>query len=469
MAIHPVDMAILEAMVNDMLEDHKMIVLARRYHNGDQDVYLDARMREFLDLHSENPFRLNVCKGVVNAVRDELTVVGFDTDETPDTQGKKAQAEFAMGVATANRLDALQGDVHEAVLRDRETFVIVDWDAENKRVRLTHNQRFTDVGALGDGTGCWMVYENDDPNQPARAAVKQWTEIIYDTQGQPSFSTRRTVYYADRIEKWFYDGGWHEYITDEEPWPLPWVDRKKKPLGIPVIHFKNKGMMPEAWDAIPMQDAINKVLVDVLATGDMSAFSVFVALGFYPTVDGQPVKDDGSNLLPIKPGSWVGTTKSRNDADVKKLDGQDVTSMMNALKDLIVMTAQITDTPVSRFVSSGQVSSSETLKEQEQPLKKKAADRRVLFGNAWEDCMVMARKLANLFGRANLKEGTQFSTLWQHSESLDDLKKKQELGIPQETLWAEIGYSPTQITAMKGTDEYVARLSLMKMGINQGG
>jgi hypothetical protein len=457
MAIHPVDMAILEAMVNDMVEDHKMIVLARRYHSGAQDVHLDSRMREFLDLHDETTFQLNICKGVINAVRDELTVVGFDTDETPDAEGKKKQAEFAMNVATSNRLDALQGDVHEATLRDRETFVIVDWDAEKKSPRLTHNQRYTDVGADGDGVGCWMVYENDDPNQPARAAVKQWTEIVYDLSGQPSFLTRRTVYYADRIEKWHYDGGWVEHRTEGEDWPIPWVDKKKKPLGIPVIHFKNKGLMPEAWDAIPMQDAVNKALVDVLATGDMGAFSLFVALGFYPTTDGQPVKDDGSNLLPIKPGSWVGSSKSKEQADVKKLDGQDITPMMSALKDLIVLTAQITDTPVSRFVTSGQVAGEGTLKEQEQPLKKKAADRRVLFGNSWEDCMVMARKLANLYG-AKLDENVAFTTLWAHSESLDELLQKLELGVPLETIWAEMGYSPAQIKVMKTSPEYKLKI-----------
>lgn len=473
MAIHPVDMAILEAMVNDMLEDHKMIVLARRYHAGDQDVHLDERMQEFLSLHTENPFRLNVCKGVVKAVRDELTVIGFDTDETLDANGKKPQAEFAMKVATDNRLDALQGDVHEAVLRDRETFVIVDWDAVNKRPRLTHNLRFTDVAAGGDGTGCWMVYENDDPNQPPRAAVKQWTEITYDASGQPSFITRRNVYYADRIEKWFYDGGWQPYIesattsededitTQETQWPIPWVDKNGKPLGIPVIHFKNESMMPEAWDAIPMQDAINKSLIDVLATSDMSAFSVFVALGFVPTTDGGAAKEDGSNLLSVKPGGWVGTSKSKNDADVKKLDGQDPTPMINALKDLIVMTAQVTDTPVSRFVSSGQVAGSETLKEQEQPLKKKAADRRILFGNAWEDVMGMARKLSNENARTGFNETVIFSTLWAHSESLDELKQKQEMGVPDEMIWAEMGYSPAQIKNMKGSMDY--RLKLEKL------
>lgn len=461
MAINPVDMAILEAMVGDMLEDHKQIVLARRYHVGDQDVYLDDRMTEFLGLHDENPFVLNICKTIVTALSDELSVVGFDTSEKKDKDGQKPQAIWARDVMDKNRFDALQGNVHEAVLRDRETFVIVDWDDENKRPRFTHNLRYTDVDANGDGAGCWMLYENDDPEQSPRAAVKQWTQINYDENGQPYFVTRRNVYYADRVEKWYYESGWKPYNVEGAPWNVAWVGKDGKPMGIPVIHFKNKGLMPEAWDAIPMNDAINKTLVDILATSDMSAFQVFVALGFYPTTDGQAPKSDGSNLLNIKPGSWVGSTKGKNEADVKVVTGQDVTPMMSTLKDLIVLAAQITATPVSRFVASGQVAGSETLKEQEQPLKKKAADRRILFGNAWEDCMAMARKLENRYGTANLDEDVSFSTLWGHSETLDDLQNKKNLGVPQETIWMEMGYTAEQIEGMKATEEY--RLSSAKM------
>jgi hypothetical protein len=96
---------------------------------------------------------------------------------------------------------------------------------------------------------------------------------------------------------------------------------------------------------------------------------------------------------------------------------------------------------------------------QDMQLKKKAKDRRVLFGDAWESCLVMARAIANVFGSANLDELIDFDTIWADNETLEDLQKKKDLGVPQETIWSEAGYSQEQIAVMKKTDEY--RLDIM--------
>ena len=100
--IHPVDMAYFDALLFDIMDDQKNIQLARRYHDGSQDVYLNARVQEFLGLHDNNKFRMNVCRTVVSAVVDELDVVGFDTGEVADNEGKKKQAEWAWEMWTEN-------------------------------------------------------------------------------------------------------------------------------------------------------------------------------------------------------------------------------------------------------------------------------------------------------------------------------------------------------------------------------
>lgn len=463
LAIMQIEISYLDALLAADIDDQKSIVLARKYHEGKQKVYMDDRVKEFLALHPENPFRLNVCRTVVTAVKDELNVTGFDTSELLDDKTEmKAQAVWAGNIWNANHMDSIQDEVHEAAMRDRESFVIVDWDNDNKRPRFTHNQRFTDLSAGGDQEGCWILYENNDPHQPAILAVKQWLETITDANISPFplSRIRRTLYYPDHVEKWVYQNGWQHYAEEGEEWPIPWRDKNGQPLGIPIVHFMNENLTPEAWDAIPMQDAINKTLVDILSNSDMSAFRSYKAFGWYPTTDGQAPKADGSNLLKFKPGQFVGSVKPPDQASMDAIIGEDVTPMVNTLKDLIILTAQITDTPVSRFMASGQIAGSLTLKEQEQPLKKKAADRRSLFGDAWQQCMVMARKLQNAFGTGNLDETIQFFTMWLHTESLDELTKKQALGVPFETIWVEMGYTREQIMAMKQTDEY--RIELAK-------
>lgn len=448
-----VQLSYFEALLESELEDMKEIQLARKYHKGDQTVHLNARAEEFLAMNPEVKFRLNICKTIVGAVLDELNVVGFGTTETADENGNKKQSQWAVQIWQDNRMDALQNDVHECALRDREAFVIVDWDSENKRPRFTFHERFVSTEAGGSGSGCWMVYENDDPAQPAIAAVKQWTETV-EVNGGFQTNSRRTIYYEDRIEKWVTNEAGRWTLMEKIPWK---TSKKKsgKPLGIPVIHFKNEGLSPEAWEALPLQDAVNKLTLDILAAGDQTGFRILVALGFIPTSDGGPLKSDLSNQLTVEPGVIVGTSKSKTEASFEAIDGADLTPLLNALKDVISIAAQITSTPVSRFVMTRQVAGDETIKEQDKPLLKKAKKRRVLFGNGWEDAMVIARRLYNSFASGGFDEKVQFTTLWEHSTSLDELKTKREaLDIPLEQLWLEAGYSADQIKTIKESEEY---------------
>ncbi len=453
--LDPVEMAYLDWLVQQMEAEQQSIQEARNYYNGVQTEFLTARVRQFLGLHEDNPFSLNVCETVVSAVANVLNVVGFDTDENPTKDKIKEQATWAADVWKANKMESLQDVVHEFALADRETFVIVEWDEEKKLPRLIHNQRFVGVSAGGDGMGVWMVYENDDIYQRPLYAVKQWVDTIWNNN-LPRTTTRRTVYFADRIERYMYDNGWKHFEDDGKPWSQPNLNTAEQPIGIPVIHFKNKGFRAEHWKAIPMQDAINKTLVDVLGANDLTAFKSFFAFGFMPTTDGKDLKEDGSNALTIGPGVINGVAnKTPDQASLQEIEGADNTPLMKALIDLVTLTAQTTDTPVSRFVITAQVAAEGTIKAQNDALNKKAEDRRGLFGDGWSQVMSMARALANLYGNALLDEKVEFQPIWKHDRTLEELQTKgQALNIPQEQIWAEAGYTSEQIAQMKQMPSY---------------
>lgn len=451
------DLSQMEFMVQEQLELQKNILLARNYYDGIQTVVLSARAMEFLGMHKENTFKLNVCRTIVTAVSNELNLIGFDTNEkVKEGEVKvKKQAQWAAEIFDKNKLASLQDSVHEFALSDCETFVIVEWDGEEKFPRMIHNQRFIDTEVGGDGMGVWMVYENGDPNQKPLYAVKQWIETEF-SNGTPVSNTRRTVYFPDRIERWVFKNGiWEHFEEEGKEWPIPWKDKQGEPLGIPVFHFKNKSLNAEHWDAIPMQDAINKTLVDILAAGDLTAFKSFFGIGFYPTIDGKEPNADGSNVMKMGPGQFNGTMNAPGEAEFHEVEGADVTPMVNTLTQLILITAQITDTPVSRFITTAAIASADTIKAQESQLKKKAIDRRDLFSTPWSGAMAMGRKLQNLYTTDGFDEAVQFISLWKNSESLDELAQKREtLGIPQEQLWLEAGYTADQISIMKATPEY---------------
>lgn len=468
-------------LADDEKDTQRAVLKARRYHFGKQFTFLTDRLKEFLDVNDDDiKFRLNVCRAVVTAVTERLGVIGFDAPggEVETAEGyQNPLSDWAWNLWQQNRMDAKQDPVHGGAIRDSEYFVIVDWDADARRVRFTPHQRYTDVEVDGDGEGCRAFYANDDPNQPLEKVIKRWSETYADANGRINQRQRMTVYLPDRVEKYAMERGqWALFDGDGDGGIVNWTDRAGKPLGIAAVHFKNKDLLPEAQEAFSPQDGINKSYIDFLAAMDTAGMPVRYTLGFVPTADGKPLAADQSNAMTITAGMWLHTQKNANEAAVGALDPFDPVKLLDAIDRQILYIAILTDTPVARFQFSRQVAAEGTLKEQEEPLYKKVEQRQILLGNGWEDVMTLARKLANAFGNAGLDEAPAFQTRWADPRSRTTQEKKEEAeakkatGVPDEHLWREVwGYDEKTIARLKQSDEYKAKLALMQVGMLSSG
>jgi hypothetical protein len=153
---------------------------------------------------------------------------------------------------------------------------------------------------------------------------------------------------------------------------------------------------------------------------------------------------------------------------VGRLEGAELDKMLRVLDSFIVKLAQVTDTPISRFQITGQIARAETQKEYEGPLLAKVRQRQVIFGDAWEDCLYMARRLANVYGNAGLDEAALIETQWEPAAARDESAeverlalKAEKLGVPRVQLWRELGYTDAQIAAMLNEPEVAqARISV---------
>lgn len=446
------------------------VVTARRYHDGLQDTFMTERMKEFLNVADQYEFNLNVCRLVVDVIAERLICLGPTTDERTDGGGAPVR-EWAEAVWEAVSGDILQESVHEGTPRDGEFFVMVDWDAAAGQVRFVPHERYTDATVGGDNFGCKAHYPDGNIDMPMLYASKRWVEDL----GNGKTRQRLNLYYAERVEKYeVLLGGQLAAVSDEgdTAWPLPWVDGAGQPLGIPVVHFANTpDLRPEAWDVIPPQKAINKTLIDTVATADSTAFQILVALGWIPTADGQPLRPDGSNALRMAPGMVLGTTKSKNDVDFKAIAGGDVRPLIELMISLIGWVAVVSSTPAARLSFTRQVAAEGTLKEQNEGLFAKVRKRQKRINAGWVTCFEVARRLANVFGQAGLDESVRFDMVWEPVQSRDtqderdEWRAKRELGVPQEQIWAEMGYSLAEIEKMRQSDEHQARLALMQVGL----
>ncbi len=379
-----VQLSFLQWLEQEENERAAKYAMFRDYYEGEHQTQLTARMRKFLELKANQEFNLNFCPIVVDALAEKLKVARFECE---------GQTDVFTVWCKANRLDALQAVVHLAAIRDGDTYVLVEWDNDASLPRFTHESAY-------DGAhGMHVVYSDERRTEPM-VAIKRWTV----TSGAEVKTRRVNLYYPDRIEK-YTDAGtghdWLPYEEDDQPWPIPW------PFGIPVIHFRNKDQgysygESELEDVIPVQNGLNKTFIDLLSAADTTGFRNFWMTG-----------DDPSDIK-TAPGSWFYST--RPEAKIGALDPADISGLI-ALKDSVAADiAKMTRTPLSFFQLTGQVAAQGTLKEQRAGLIAKARDRQAVFGNAWEDVLVLARRLHNAYGTGRLDESQPVDTVWQDDE-----------------------------------------------------
>jgi hypothetical protein len=401
------------------------ILMARRYHAGLHETRLTNRLKEFLGSEGDDfAVRLNFTRKINKVIAERLIIAGFASTAANDAE-KARQAAFASLVWKGSRMKGKRARSHTEAVRDGEHYILIDFDSENNRARLTPHQRYTDplvsaFGYIGDGEGMQMVYPNNDVDQKPEFAVKRWTEQVRQADGTFRPSPRINLYFADRTEKYVQGAlGWVPYQVEGEAWPLPWLDQNNQPLGIPVVHVKTPELLPATTEAIPEQRALNKSLVDLLASSDANAFRIMIALGWKPV-------DEAGLPLSIEPGSWIGTTAEN--ASVTVVEGADLSNQIAVIDKHIGWMSDVTDIPLSLLNHSNQRAAEGTLQEEKESFIAKVRDYAETMEIAYTDAFKIARRVHNAFcefGQSEVKELAEdgdIEVLWEpfSVRSVDD-------------------------------------------------
>lgn len=349
------------------------VKLFRDYYDGNHRSKLTGNMKRMLRISGDahDQFNENYCGLVVDTYADRLLVERMqgDSDEATD---------WATELMDANRFDGLQMDIHEATIRDGDTFVLLEYDNETDRVVFSHEP------CWNGETGMIAVYDRRLKN--ILIAVKVWYEGLDDAR-------RVNFYYPDRVEK---------YIGDESGYGMqPYVDDSTDERGIaewlpgvvPVIHYRNRMRtmtqygISELASVVPLQDALNRGLMSMVMTAELTAFLIRVAKGFEPPAE-------------VSPGMWItiGAEGLSNDqvADAFTLEPGGIVPFIDQANHLIEQIATISRTPLPTTLG-GDSASGEALKQRESGLLAKVRKAQVKVGNSHEDLMRMAVVLHNTF------------------------------------------------------------------------
>jgi hypothetical protein len=442
-------LAYLRAAIAGQGETESLIAAYRAFYEGEQGVELSTRQKEYLtgrgdDVDVES--FANVCKRVVNLPKDRLALTAQGI--APADESASAYAGAVTDWWNAGQLEAGQGEVYTAALRDGQAALIVGWNGEAPT--------FT-ANLVYDGeTGLVRFHYDTDGN--LIAASKRWNK--WDPANlRETGKTRLNLYLDDRIERFEADantaGGWRLLRPDEVTLesggqitanPQPWLTRDNQPLGIPVVPFENPPGS-ELADVLSIQKLLNHGLGTFDIAIDHHAWPILWASG----VD-LPVNSEGEQYVPeygpaqmitVAQGGQVGRL---DPADLVRLFQSGVLSWLHVL-------AVVKGWPLFVLDRSATPPSGVALKIMESSLTAQIADKQRAFGGAWERAFDVGRKLHRLYLGDELPG--EIDLTWQSFEVVDEqahseaqAKRWEAARVPVMMRWREAGYTEKQMEQM---------------------
>lgn len=430
--------------VKDILRRSDEVRLYRDYYDGNHAIpWASPNWRKkFWDLFHE--FRDNLCPAVIDAKADRIQLAGITAgvDEV-------AVNDAISAIWQRERLEARQGEITKNALKDGDAFIIV-WPDESNRARW-YIQR-------GDRMA---IRYAEEPQGTLQMAAKLWP--VEDHADRTRW--RINLYYADRIERHITTneiaGGevpedparWEPFVpaspgedTDEGPPNLSSI--VPNPYGmVPVFPFPNNGDTgaygrSDLKDIIPLQNALNKSMANMLVAGEFVAWPQRYIIGLEVDVDehGRPTGSEQNaamnHILAIgNPNAKAGT-----------FEGADLRSFIAEQDSLRGEIARVSRTPLHYLLLSGDFPSGEALDAAEEPMVAAVNDRILGMRPVWQAAMSFSLTIEGVEHDPTVLDAVFLPTRRiNHTARAEDMRMKKELGIPDEQLWREMGYDEEQI------------------------
>ena len=412
----------IEEALNDFRTNAVRYARFERYYRGDHDLSFatDKFKSTFGSLFRE--FALNLCPAVCDAVRDKLKITGFSIDGAEQTHADAA----ARRIWTRNRMALRSAEVHKEVLKNGDAYAIV-WPDPDGRAAI-HPNRAANVT---------VTYDDEMPGTVLRAA-KHWRT--------PDGRTRLNVFYADRIEKYVTAKQNEGWLPEAKEF-VPFVDTEgaepvvANPYGVvPVFHFANNADggafgTSELETALPIQDGLNKSVLDMLVAMEYSAFRQRWAAGIEFEYD-----DSGKVIPPFHAGvDHVWMTES-TDARFGDFDSADLEQFLKVKDSFRTDIASVTGTPLYYLMPQLRgFPSGESLRKAETRFLAKVRDRQEAFGQVWSDIAAFALRIS---GMPDVRLITNWEDAAARSEReiLENILLKMRIGVPAERALIEAGY-----------------------------
>jgi hypothetical protein len=400
------------------------------YYEGDHRLtFATAKFREAFG-HLFSAIADNWMQLVVEAKAERLEVQGFRFGREPSAD------QAAWDIWQANGLDAEHKLVHNEAIKLGEAYWLVEPGQGDDPPRITSEHPSQTIVAHAPGD-----------HRRRLAALKKWV----DEDGY----AYANVYLPDGVAK---------YRSSDKARAgrrVQWQRRTDDPGGahdlgeVPVIALRNnpsmlRGGRSDLLVVLPIQDALNKLLSDMLIGSEYQAFPQRVLLGVEVPKDpitGQPIPS--AQLQASQSRLWAFESDT---AKVAEFKAADLDNYVNARQHLVRGLTAKTRTPPHYVLGEIVNASGDALLAAETGLVAKATAEMPHFGEAHEDTMRLAFRAMGDTQRASVIDS---ETIWKNpqyrseAQAVDAAVKLKELNLPDEMLWERIGMSPQEIARAK--------------------
>jgi len=396
-----------------------------RYYAGEHSLSFATEKfaNTFGDLFRE--FALNLCPAVCDAIKDKLKITGFGVRSEERDKSRTLSADVNE-IWRANRMAIRAGEVHKEALKNGDAYVIV-WPAADGTVQIFPNTAET----------CTVGYDEEMPGR-VKWAAKYWRT--------PEKRTRLNLFFPDRIEKFISKDAQDGFLPNAESF-TPTVESARSiasknaeerdesrtlnnPFGVvPVFHFANNADIgsfgvSELEPAIPVQDGLNKAVLDMLVAMEVCAYRQRWAAGIEIQYD-----KDGNAAAPFKAGIDHLWLAENPDAKFGDFAAADLEQFLKVKDGFRIDIASVTGTPLYYLMPQVRgFPSGESLRKAETRFVAKVRDRQEQFGSVWEDVMSFALRIAGHANAAVTTEWEPASPLTER-EMLENLKLRRELRL----------------------------------------
>lgn len=430
-----------------MLERRPIIESTAAYYDGAHNLaYAGKKFRETFGT-TFKPFADNWTGVVVDACEERLNIVGFRVDDEvkADDDANAIWQENDMDAqAQMGHTDSLVGGASCVTtwIRDEEGTPEITVDSAMNTIVETHpKHRRRRLAALR----CWT-----DPYGYEHAELFLPDEVYLFKSKNKVDSTTGGV-----------DPANCQWEVDEKAEGVDLNGAMTNPLGVvPVVELLNRPRLHIAknvgWIAhseinavIPLQDAANKLMADMLTASEAAAFPQRWLVGYEPG-------EDPKTKAPLEPNfkAGAGMLWWLEDPSAKfgQFQAADLSNYVQAIGMVVMHIASISATPPHYLNASADRLSGESIKSAESGLIAKTRRKMVYFGDTWETVMRLAGAIS---GNQALTQASSMETIWANPETrteaelADAAVKQLANGVPWQARMEFLGYTPAEIDRMR--------------------